>query len=189
MYLKAEPDRYRTEVTITAGTGGDVHVQPARRLVLHHRGRLRQRQRRARELRRLQEEERNDYIGQTGTAEAFRDIGATITLYPTPTTGQLYTHIYLPTAPVISTVADTIDCRIGHEDWIEKVVARAFLQMKREYDGRWDEDIAKLEAELKEESNMRYFDDLVTMARHRTRRAWPYGPGIDGVLLSRLPRP
>lgn len=178
-YVEAEPDRYRTEVTITAGTGlvnGTVasYALPVDWLstigVDFANGNQRC------QLRRLQEEERNDYVGQTGTAVAFRDLGVNIVLYPTPLVGQTYTHIYIPTAPVLALVSDSVDCRLGHEEYIEKTVARDLLKMKNEYDGRWDSDIAQVDAELKTEANWRYFTDVVTIAQSQRRRPWPYGP-------------
>ena len=188
MYLAAEPDRYRTEATITAGTGGTSSYNlPADWYATIGVDRVSGNTRT--ELRRLHEEERNDYAGQTGTSEAFRLLGSTITLYPTPTTGQTYTHIYLPTAPVIASVADTLDLRVGHEDGLEKMVARTLLQAKREYDGRWDDEIEMFKADLRRQANQRYYDDVVTMMRHRNRRVWPYGPGLDYLNLPRLPRP
>lgn len=199
-YVEAEPDRFRTEATITAGTGivvGTVasYALPAAWLstigVDYANGSQRE------QLDRLQEEERNDYVGQTGTSRAFRLVGSSnITLYATPVVGQTYIHIYMPTAPdltvaiapALTALTNTIDCRLGHEDWIEKCVARDLLKMKNEYAGQWDSDIDKIEAELKVEANWRYFTDVVTMAQKRSRRPWPYGPGND-LMLPRLPRP
>jgi hypothetical protein len=87
MYVEAEPDRYRTEATITAGTGGtDSYALPALWLgtigVDYANGNQRT------PLVRLQEENRNDYIGQTGVSRAFRLLTTNIHLYPTPVTEQ-----------------------------------------------------------------------------------------------------
>lgn len=198
MYVEAEPDRFRTEATITALASTATYALPAAWLstigIDYASGNER------RELRRLQEEERNDYIGQTGTSEAFRLVGSTnITLYPTPTVGQTYTHIYIPCAPdltvaiapALTALTNTIDCRNGHEEYIEWCVARDLLKAKNEYAGQWDADIARIEADLKREANWRYFTDVVTMAQKRTRRPWPYGPGDEfgGLIVPRLPRP
>jgi hypothetical protein len=178
-YVAAEPDRYRTEATITAITGTAAYAMPADWLstigvdaVVNGTSRE--------ELQRLQEEERNDYIGQSGQARAFRDLATNVVLYPTPLTGQTYIHIYLPTAPVLI-LADLVDLRIGHEDWLEKVVARVLLSMKNEYRGQWDADIDKLELELRGEANLRYFTDCVTMMQKRNRRPWPYGPAASDI--------
>jgi hypothetical protein len=169
-YVAAEPDRFRTEETITAAAPPNSATSslPATWLatiaVDYASGSER------RPLKRLQEHERNDYIGQTGTAEAFRALGANMVLYPTPTQGQTYIHVYLPTAPVL-VVGTSIDCRIGHEVYLEQWTARALLKMKQEYDGRWDDELAKLETELKLEANLRYFSDVALMtADDRTSR-------------------
>jgi hypothetical protein len=182
-YVAAEPDRFRSESTITvaAPPNSATSALPDTWLatigVDYASGTDRS------PLRRLQEDERNDYAGQTGQADAFRVLGSNVVLYPTPVTGQTYIHIWIPTAPVIDDVADTIDCRLGHEEYLEYLVARTFLEAKREYDGRWDATIAKIEAELKLEANYRYFDDVLVMKpeRHR-RRGWPFLTPRGGVL-------
>ncbi len=194
-YVASEPDRFRTEVTITGVGGTSAYALPADWASTIAIDAVSGTQRTP--LTRLHEESRNDYIGQSGTAQAFRLIGTNVVLYPTPLTGQTHTHIYLPTAPVLTAAIapaltprdNTIDCRLGHEDWIEKVVARDLLQMKNEYAGQWDSEIDKLENELKAEANWRYFTDVVTMAAQRTRRPWPYGPESRYPLMPRLPRP
>lgn len=176
-YVGAEPDRFRTEETITS-TGVAAYNLPATWLATVGIDAISGNQRT--ELRRLQEEERNDYIGRTGVPEAFRLVGSTqVTLYPTPTTGLTFTHIYIPTAPVL-VVGTSIDCRLGHEAYLEWCLARELLKAKQEYDGRWDDDIAKIEMEMKTEANLRYFTDVVTMAAHRQRREWPYGQRPNG---------
>lgn len=176
-YVGCEPDRYRTEATITAISGTAAYALPADWLATigidYVNGNCRD------ALERLQEEERNDYIGENGVARAFRLLGTNVVLYATPLTGQAYTHIYLPTAPVL-VIGSSVDLRNGHEEWVEQYVARKLLQAKREYDGRWDGDLDKLELELKGEANWRYFTDCVTIMQKRNRRTWPYGPGVLG---------
>lgn len=187
-YVSAEPDRFRTEATITAAAppNSATSALPATWLttlgVDYASGNDRQ------PLYRLQEDERNDFVGQTGQAEAFRVLGSNIVLYPTPIQGQTYIHIYIPTAPVLlpaNILTDTIDCRLGHEDWIEKCVARDLLKMKNEYAGQWDADIDKIEGELKLEANWRYFDDVLVMKPERCsdrRRRGPFRVPRGGVL-------
>jgi len=189
-YVSAEPDRFRTEATITAGTGivvGTINAYalPAAWLstigVDYASGNDRD------PLYRLQEDERNDFVGETGQSVAFRNLGANIALYPTPVVGQTYIHIYIPTAPVLAAAGiatDTIDCRLGHEDWLEKTVARDLLTMKNEYAGQWDAEINKIEAELKLEANWRYFDDVLVMRSERDvrRRSGPFRMPRGGVL-------
>lgn len=184
-YVAAEPDRYRTESTIVAAAppNSATSALPATWLatigVDYASGNDRD------PLYRLQEDERNDFMGETGQARAYRVLGANIVLYPTPIQGQTYTHIWIPTAPALTVVGDTIDCRLGHEVFIEYSVARDLLKMRQEYDGRWDEDIAKVENELKLEANLRYFSEPLVMTRgddHRQRRRrWPLTPR-GGVL-------
>lgn len=174
-YVQAEPDRFRTEATITvtvaatpsyslpslwfATIGIDYAVGTTRR-----------------KLRRLAEHERNVYAASSAAeSQAYRLGETTLTLFPTPLVGQTYTHIYLPTAPVIAAAGTSLDCRIGHEDYLEKKVAKRLLQIEEAYDGRWDAELAQLEAELKLDANMRYFDDMVVMHRDsRRRRRWPW---------------
>lgn len=181
-YVAAEPDRFRAESTITAAAppNSATSALPATWLatlgVDYASGNDRV------PLERLQEEERNDYIGQVGQASKYRILGTNVVLYPTPTQGQTYTHIWIPTAPVITAVGDTIDCRLGHEEYLEYLVARALLKAKQEYDGRWDDEIGKLETELKLEANFRYFDDVLVMQPERARGRWPFSVPRGGVL-------
>jgi len=184
-YVGMEPDRYRTEATITVSVA-DTASYPLPEDWLSTIGIDAVVGNQRPELVRLHEEERNDYIGQTGQSRAFRLLGSNVVLYPTPIVGQVYRHIYLPTAPVLL-IGASVDCRVGHEAWLEWCVARDLLKAKQEYDGRWDDDIAKLEVELKMEANLRYFTDVVTLQAKRNRRPWPYGSGADDFGFWRLP--
>lgn len=186
-YVKAEPDRYRTEATITGVTGTSAYALPADWLATLHvdftSGSIRE------PLQRLQEQDRNRYITTSGQSRAYRLIGTNVVLYPTPLTGQSYTHIYLPTAPVLTAaispaataLANTIDCRMGHERYLQFCIARILLNAENSYDGRWDDEIARTEAELTMEANYRYFQDMARMdSEERVRQrsgysAWPYG--------------
>jgi hypothetical protein len=178
MYVAAEPDRYRTEATITALAATSAYALPADWLATvaidYASGNTRT------ELDRLPEHDRNVYVGQTGTSKAFRVIGTNVVLYPTPNVGETYTHIYIPTAPVLSSVATSIDCRLGHDKWLQMCVARTLLKTEETYDGRWDDEIAKVEADLKVEANYRYFNDCVTMQARQGQqhRKWPYGTSM-----------
>ena len=179
-YVAAEPDRYRTEATITGVSGTSAYALPddwlATIAIDFTSGSIRE------PLARLQEQDRNRFANSTtGQARAYRLIGSNVVLYPSPQTGQQYTHIYLPTAPVLDAVETTIDCRLGHDKWLQLAVARTLLNAENSYDGRWDEEIAKTEAELKLEANYRYFMDMARMdsedqIRKRNGSVWnPYG--------------
>lgn len=177
-YLLAEPDRFRTEATITSDgsasynlpsdwfstigidffSGSDV-----------------------RELERLQETERNAFAGAAAAQSRKYRLGATtITLFPTPVNGQTYRHIYLPTAPALTLLSSTIDCRLGHEEYLQLCLARKLLQKEEAYDGRWDRQIDKIETELKSEANLRYLNDMVTMVHREDGRNRPFWAGIAG---------
>lgn len=177
-YVAAEPDRYRTEATITGVSGTSAYALPSDWLatigVDFVSGSVREK------LYRLQESDRNLYAQQTGQARAYRVIGTNVVLYPTPLTGESYTHIYIPTAPVLSSTATSIDCRLGHDKWLQMCVARTLLKTEESYDGRWDDEIEKVEIELKTEANYRYFQDLALMNNPQADRwySWrrrPYG--------------
>lgn len=173
-YAQAEPDRYRTEATITATSNTSAYALPSDWLgtlaVDFTSGSLRE------PLKRLQEQDRNRFIFDTGQSRAYRVIGSNIVLYPTPLTGQTYTHIYLPTAPTLSSTGTSIDCRLGHEMYLELLVARILLQSESQYDGRWDGQIAQMEEELQREANYRYFLDMAQIQSENQLRArfWPY---------------
>ena len=193
-YVAAEPDRYRTEATITALAATSAYALPSDWLatiaVDYAVGQDRA------PLFRLQEEERNDFVGDTGQSRAFRVIGSNVVLYPTPLVGQTYTHVYIPTAPdltqpiapAITALANTIDCRLGHEEYLEMVVARGLLKFKNEYDGRWDGEIDEFEEQCKLEANWRYFNEIQVMQpsrdHHRAQRQWNAWRGWRGGVLS-----
>jgi hypothetical protein len=175
-YVAAEPDRYRTEATINGVTGTSAYALPSDWLatiaVDFVSGSVRE------PLHRLQENDRHRYVNATGASRAYRVIGTNVVLFPTPLTGQTYTHVYIPTAPTLSAGATNIDCRLGHDKWLQLCTARTLLNSENSYDGRWDEEIAKTEAELKLEANYRYFKDMARMQSERElwRRTWPYWP-------------
>lgn len=178
-YVEAEPDRYRTEATINGITSTSAYALPADWYatigVDYVSGSVRK------ELRRLQEADRNRYFVSGGDPDAYRVISTNVVLYPTPVTGQSFTHIYLPTAPALTSVGTSIDLRIGHERYLQFVVARILLNSENSYDGRWDQEIAMTKAELKQQSNERYFRDVALMRPAYDNRgraypfAWPYG--------------
>jgi hypothetical protein len=177
MYVQAEPDRYRTEATITGVGGTSAYALPSDWLATiaidFASGSVRE------PLCRLQEQDRNRYLNSTGQSRAYRVIGTNVVLYPAPLTGQTYTHIYLPTAPTLSAVGTSIDCRLGHDKWLEMCVARTLLNKENTYDGRWDDEIAKVEAELQREANYRYFHDMSRMRPERDQLLYryPWWPG------------
>lgn len=173
-YVAAEPDRYRTEATITGVTGTSAYALPALWLatvgVDYVSGSIRK------PLQRLMEDDRNRYFLSGGDPDAYRVIATDVVIYPTPRTGQNFTHIYIPTAPTLTSVADSIDCRLGHERYLQFCVARILLNSEKTYDGRWDGEIEKTEAELKMEANYRYFNDLaiIRTSDRLFRRGWPF---------------
>jgi hypothetical protein len=172
MYVEAEPDRYRQETQYEIGVDpldlpSDWYSTIAVDYLLP--GNRRE------PLIRLQEQDRNRFFNETGQARAYRIIENSIVLYPTPQNGQKYILISLPTAPILQE-SDSVDLRIGHEKYLEQTTARDLLNTENSYDGRWDEEIAKLEAELKYEANMRYFSDMARMTSdyQQRYRSWPF---------------
>lgn len=176
-YVQAEPDRFRTETTISGITGTSAYALPSDWLatiaVDYVSGSVRE------PLARLQENDRNRYTLSVGPSRAYRVIGTNVVLYPTPLTGQSYTHIYLPTATALSAVGTSIDCRLGHERYLQFCVARILLNAENTYDGRWDDEIKRTEADLKMEANYRYFQDVGRIQGPDSTRvySWPYGYG------------
>lgn len=180
-YVAAEPDRFRSEATITTIAGTATYALPADWVgtfgVDFTSASL------SRPLRRLMEDDRFDYVQSGGEAQAYRIIGSNVVIYPTPSTVMTLTHIYIPAPPGSLASNDAIDCRLGHERFLQFCVARILLNSEGTYDGRWDSEIAKTEAELKMEANYRYFQDQPTMRserelatrRPRGRRARFYG--------------
>jgi len=180
-YVEAEPDRFRTEATINGSTGVSAYALPSDWYATigvdyYVSGSVRK------QLHRLQENDRNRYVVSGGDPDAYRVITTNVVLYPTPVTGQTFTHIYLPTAAPLTSVANSIDCRLGHERFLQFCVARVLLNAENSYDGRWDQEIAQTSAELKREANERYFRDLACMRPENQGRfgraypfAWPYG--------------
>lgn len=182
LYVKAEPDRYRKEEVITiqalpsnwvsnmpndwlATIGVDYQSSPTVR----------------QPLMRLQEQDRNRYNeGSAGQALAYRILGIQIHLFPNVLlpVGQKYVHVYLPTPPRISSLGTLIDCRLGHEKYLAMRLAKTMLNIENTYDGRWDPEIAAMEAELSMEANYRYFmdDARMTSEYDMRRRSWPNWP-------------
>jgi hypothetical protein len=109
------------------------------------------------ELRRLQEHERNRFAGLTGTHHSthFRVIGGNLYLYPTPTSGQRYIHIYIPVPTRLDAVSDQIDGLLGHERLFVIELAKFILMKCQKYDGRFEVEIRELVAKLKQEAAMR----------------------------------
>lgn len=180
-YLLAEPDRFRTEAVLTTdgtdGSGGwaalpsDWFSTIGIDYFTGSNGCVR-------ELERLQETERNMFAGaSTAQAQKYRVGASNLTLFPTPVTGQTYRHIYLPTAPALTALANSIDCRMGHEEYLQLFLARKLLQKEEAYDGRWERQIDKIETELKSEANLRYLNDMVTMVHRVTDRDRPFWAG------------
>jgi hypothetical protein len=158
LYVGAEPDGYRTEATISSGAASQalpadwfstiaVDFQPSVGTRYP--------------LRRLQEADRNVFNGVTaggGGALAYRVLGTNLCLYPTPS-GGTYIHVYIPTAPAIADATTQLNVRAGHDGYLQKVIARELLKKEEAYDGRWENEIDRLELDLQEDAALRYQRD------------------------------
>jgi len=132
LYVKAFPEFFRTEVDVTS-TGVATYTLPADYFETVGVD-WKQSATRTFRLRRLMESERNRYSGVTsGPARAYRVLGNTLALFPTPRNGDVYRHIYVPTAPVLTAV-DSIDGILGHEKLLVFAVALRVLATKDEVD-------------------------------------------------------
>lgn len=177
LYVKAEPDRYRSEETLTIGV--DPLIVSSDWLLTIGVDFLLPGNRRE-PLVRLQEQDHTRFFNQTGQARAYRIIDETIELFPTPQNGQKYVHIWIPTAPNLG-LGDSTDCRLGHERYLVLCTARDLLNAENTYDGRWDAEIKKIEDDLTLEANYRYFHDMARMTSDYQQRykhwpfAYPYG--------------
>lgn len=159
LYIGAEPDRFRTEVSITGAATVALPADWLATIAVDYQQSVGMRW----ALRRLQEADRNAFNGTTsGNAFAYRVIGTNLCLYPTPS-GGTYIHIYIPTAPAIASAATTIEVRGGDDGYLQKVVARDLLMKEEAYDGRYDKEIEKLEEDLVEKAALRYMRDANEM--------------------------
>lgn len=70
---------------------------------------------RTEQLDELMVQERNAYSGVTGDACYYSVVGQSIVFFPTPTSGT-YTHLYVPQAPDISTLADGAEVDVVTSD-------------------------------------------------------------------------
>lgn len=63
------------------------------------------------QLKELQAQQRNMFSGtsSTGTAARYAIVGDTLNLYPTPNTGQVYAHVYIPQPSRLTENTDKID--------------------------------------------------------------------------------
>lgn len=160
IYTKAYPELFRTEVeTTTDGTAfrplpadffatiGVDYKQSASRYF---------------RLRRLMEAERNRYNGTSSQrSRSFRVIQNSLYFYPTPPTGQVYRHIYLPTAPVLG-LGDSIDGILGHEKFLELECAIRIIAAKDEADaGQLVALRDRCLAEVQEEATMRQAEESI----------------------------
>lgn len=110
-----------------------------------------------RPLHRVQEHERNRYRGTMSGdyPRGYRIIGNQVVLMPTPSRSLTLVHAYLPTATVLTDLADEIDGILGHEVLLQLMVARRIMQKNEEYEGDFEKEIAQLEEELTQEALMR----------------------------------
>lgn len=154
LYSKAYPELFRTEVDVTS-TGVATYTLP-----LDYFETIgvdwKQSATSTFRLRRLMESERNRYSGVTsGPARAYRVLGNTLALFPTPRTGDVYRHIYIPTAPIYAG-GDNIDGILGHEKLLELAIALRVLAGKDEVDFSQTFTLyAECKKEVEEEAAMR----------------------------------
>ena len=155
LYLGAEPDRFRTEVSITGAATVALPADWLSTVAVDYQQSAGLRF----PLRRLQEADRNSLLPSGGPALAYRVIGENICLYPTPS-GGTYIHVYVPTATAIVNDATTLNVRAGHDEYLHKDIARALLKAKDEgYDGRYEDELKQIEASLVEDAALRYMRD------------------------------
>ena len=153
LYLGAEPDRFRTEASITGAATVALPADWFATIAVDYQPATGTRY----PLRRLQESERNAFNGMTGPARAYRVIGTNVCLYPTPS-GGTYIHIYTAGAATLA-AGTTLNVRNGHNVFLELLVARRLLEKEEAYDGRWEKQIEQIEESLVEEAALRYLRD------------------------------
>lgn len=154
MYAKAFPELFRTEVDVTS-TGVATYALPADYFETIGVD-WKQSSTRTFRLKRLMESERNRYSGVTsGPSRSYRVLGNTLALFPTPRVGDVYRHIYCPTAPTYI-VSDSIDGILGHEKLLELAIAIRVIAGKDEADTTQLAQLyAECKAEVMEEAAMR----------------------------------
>lgn len=162
LYVKAYPEMFRTEATVTS-TGVAAYTLPSD--YFETVGVDWQRDARTFcALRRLQEAERNRFSGTTSSpSRAYRVLKNELVLYPTPTTGQVYRHIYIPTAPVLG-LLDSIDGVLGHEKMLVYAIAIRVLATKDEVD--FSQTVQLFEAakvRVEEEAAMRVAESITSV--------------------------
>jgi hypothetical protein len=161
LYAAAWPERFQTEQSITTVAGTATYALPADHLASigvdsSDGGRWSA-------MRPLQEEDRNAYQ-DGGQPLGWRVIGANLALYPTPGSAIALRHIYLPTAPALTSTAATIDGVLGHERLIELDVALR-LKAKEEADASaLFAEYMRMRAEVEEEAQMRVLRTPQTIA-------------------------
>lgn len=98
-----------------------------------------------------------DRFQNTGSeAYGFRLVGSTITLYPTPPTGQTYRHIYVPAPADLTTDSQTVDGVSGFEDGIVLDAAIRCLIKKEDTDtAPLERERDRVDARIDEEREMR----------------------------------
>lgn len=140
---RADPDFYESEQTIPT-TGVASYALPANHHLTKAVEWLSTTTLRV-PLRRVSLRERLDYqtAGVTGvSACAYRLVGATIVLYPTPPSGQTYFHVYVPAPVLLVADADVVDGREA-----QLIILRAAIQVALRDDG----DVPAFEAEFARE--------------------------------------
>jgi hypothetical protein len=156
LYIGAEPDRFRTEVTVSGAATIPLPSDWLSTVAVDYQQSAGTRY----PLRRLQEADRNAFNGtSSGNALAYRVIGTNLCLYPTPSSGS-YVHVYIPTATTIVDTSTTLEVRGGDDEYLHKDIARALLKAKDEaYDGRYEDELKKIEEDLVEKASLRYMRD------------------------------
>lgn len=77
------------------------------------------------ELANLQGQERNLFNQAGSRSLAYRLVGGSLVFYPTPPTGQVYRHIYVPAPADLTLDAQTVD---GVSGWEELIVINAAIR-------------------------------------------------------------
>jgi len=120
MLADAEPERFVTTAVVNAVTGTATYAVPAdhyRTMGVDYRVNATD----WTSLYRLNLRERNRYAAGTGgRAFAYLLSGGNLVLYPAPTTGQTYRHLYLPTPADLTGQVDayTVDGISGFEEFL-----------------------------------------------------------------------
>ena len=166
---------FETSATITS-TGALYYTLPATHLSTAAISRILSSTTFGRDLREIMAQEQSAASGPTGEATNYAIIGERIYLYPTPPTGQTYSHRYIAQPPDLNDgVTTTIDALSSDGEafliWGTAVKAKA----------KSDEDVSMFVAE-REAARVRLTEwATLRMLNQPRRRIVDEGPDFDGV--------